>query len=53
MKKFLIILFSILFCSNLVYANVIVVKANPDKGFYVPYLLKTSKKNPRCEIFNS
>ena len=43
-KKFFIILFSILFCSNLTYAKVIVVKANPDKGFYVPYLLKTSKK---------
>jgi len=43
-KKFLIILFSILFCSNLTYAGVIVVKANPDKGFHVPYLLKTSKK---------
>ena len=37
-KKLFIILFSILFFSNLTYAKVIVVKANPDKGFNFPYL---------------
>ena len=44
MKKIFLILLLSLFWSNLTYAKVIVVKANPDKGFNFPYLLKTSKK---------
>ena len=44
MNKLLTIIFISLFCSNLTYAKVIVVKANPEKGFNFPYLLKTSKK---------
>ena len=44
MNKLLTIIFISLFCSNLTYAKVIVVKANPEKGFHFPYLLKTSKK---------
>jgi len=43
-KKIFLILLLSLFWSNLTYAKVIVVKANPDKGFNFPYLLKTSKK---------
>ena len=44
MKKIFLILLLSWFWSNLTYAKVIVVKANPDKGFNFPYLLKTSKK---------
>ena len=45
MKKiFITIFFSTLFCFNLAYGKTIVVKANPEKGFHFPYLLKTSKK---------
>ena len=44
MNKLLTIIFISLFCSNLTYAKVIVVKANPEKGFNFPYLLKTTKK---------
>ena len=45
MKKiFITILFVSLFSSNLSYGKTIVVKANPEKGFHFPYLLKTSKK---------
>ena len=44
MNKLLTIIFISLFCSNLTYAKVIVVNANPEKGFHFPYLLKTSKK---------
>ena len=44
MNKLLTIIFISLFCSNLTCAKVIVVKANPEKGFNFPYLLKTSKK---------
>jgi len=44
LKKIFLILLLSLFWSNLTYAKVIVVKANPDKGFNFPYLLKTSKK---------
>ena len=44
MKIFIIIFFSTLFCFNLAYGKTIVVKANPEKGFHFPYLLKTSKK---------
>ena len=44
MKKILgIVVISLLLNSN-VYSNTIVVKANPEKGFHFPYLLKTSKK---------
>ena len=44
MKKILgIVVFSLLLCGN-VYSKTIVVKANPEKGFNFPYLLKTSKK---------
>ena len=44
MKKiFITILFVSLFSSNLSYGKTIVVKANPEKGFHFPYLLKTSK----------
>ena len=44
MKIFIKIFFSTLFCFNLAYGKTIVVKANPEKGFHFPYLLKTSKK---------
>ena len=44
MKIFITIFFSTLFCFNLAYGKTIVVKANPEKGFHFPYLLKTSKK---------
>ena len=44
MKIFITIFFSTLFCFNLAYGKTIVVKANPEKGFNFPYLLKTSKK---------
>ena len=44
MKKILIIILLSLFCLNLAYGKTIVVKANPEKGFHFPYLLKTSKK---------
>ena len=44
MKIFITIFFSTLFCFNLAYWKTIVVKANPEKGFHFPYLLKTSKK---------
>ncbi len=43
-KVFITILFLSLFCFNLAYGKTIVVKANPEKGFHFPYLLKTSKK---------
>ena len=44
MKKLLwIIVLGLLLSSN-VYSKTIVVKANPEKGFNFPYLLKTSKK---------
>lgn len=44
MKKILgIVVISLLLSSN-VYSKTIVVKANPEKGFHFPYLLKTSKK---------
>ena len=44
MKKLLwIIVLGLLLSSN-VYSKTIVVKANPEKGFHFPYLLKTSKK---------
>ena len=43
-KVFITILFLSLFCFNLSYGKTIVVKANPEKGFHFPYLLKTSKK---------
>ncbi len=44
MKKILgIVVISLLLSSN-VYSKTIVVKANPEKGFNFPYLLKTSKK---------
>ncbi len=44
MKKILGILFLGLLLSSNVYSKTIVVKANPEKGFNFPYLLKTSKK---------
>jgi hypothetical protein len=44
MNKLLTIIFISLFCSNLTYSKVIVVKANPEKGYNFPYLLKTTKK---------
>ena len=44
MKKILgIVVISLLLSGN-VYSKTIVVKANPEKGFHFPYLLKTSKK---------
>ena len=44
MKKLLgIVVLGLLLSSN-VYSKTIVVKANPEKGFNFPYLLKTSKK---------
>jgi hypothetical protein len=44
MKKILgFVVISLLLSSN-VYSKTIVVKANPEKGFHFPYLLKTSKK---------
>ena len=44
MKKILgFVVISLLLSSN-VYSKTIVVKANPEKGFNFPYLLKTSKK---------
>ena len=44
MKKLLgIVVLGLLLSSN-VYSKTIVVKANPEKGFHFPYLLKTSKK---------
>ena len=44
MKKLLgIVVISLLLSSN-VNSKTIVVKANPEKGFHFPYLLKTSKK---------
>ena len=44
-KKLLgIIVLGLLLSSN-VYSKTIVIKANPEKGFNFPYLLKTSKKN--------
>jgi len=45
MKKIILtLIFSSFFCINLAYTKTIVVKANPEKGFHFPYLLKTSKK---------
>ncbi len=44
MKKILgIVVISLLLSGN-VYSKTIVVKANPEKGFHFPYLLKNSKK---------
>ena len=44
MKKILEIVVISLLLSGNVYSKTIVVKANPEKGFHFPYLLKTSKK---------
>ena len=44
MKKLLGIVVLCLLMSSNVYSKTIVVKANPEKGFHFPYLLKTSKK---------
>ena len=44
MKKILAIVVLGLLLSSNVYSKTIVVKANPEKGFNFPYLLKTSKK---------
>ena len=44
MKKLLAIVVLGLLLSSNVYSKTIVVKANPEKGFNFPYLLKTSKK---------
>ena len=52
MKKLLVIVVLCLLLSSNVNSKTIVVKANPEKGFNFPYLLKTSKKNFRCKIFN-
>ena len=44
MKKILGIVVLGLLLSGNAYSKTIVVKANPEKGFNFPYLLKTSKK---------
>ena len=45
MKKLLgIVVLGFVWLSGNAYSKTIVVKANPEKGFNFPYLLKTSKK---------